>query len=154
MSRTHSGVHRDMLGPGGTVTLVFYDGVCGLCDRLVRFLIDRDGRNVFRFAQLQGDLARRELVPHGFDPADLDTVFVVADWGTPRQRVLQRSRAVLHALRQVGGTWGALARVGNLVPNVIADAAYRTVARLRYRIFGRFDVCPMPRPEWRARFLD
>ena len=136
------------------MTLVFYDGVCGLCDRLVRFLLVRDARGVFRFSQLQGALARRELVPHGFDPNDLDTVFVIADWGTPRQRVLARSRAVLFALAQLGGGWGVLARVGHLIPRGIADVAYRAVARSRYRIFGRFDVCPMPRPEWRTRFLD
>jgi predicted DCC family thiol-disulfide oxidoreductase YuxK len=143
-----------MLGVGGAVTLVFYDGVCGLCDRLVRFLLGRDRRGRFRFAQLQGELARRELGPHGFDPADLDTVYVIAGWGTPDARVLQRSRAVLYALTQLGGPWMLLATAGRVIPTAVADVAYRVVARTRYRIFGRFDVCPVPRPEWRGRFLD
>lgn len=136
------------------MTLVFYDGVCGLCNRLVQFLLGRDHRNVFRFAQLQGEFARRELQPRGFDPADLDTVFVIADWGTPKGRVLERSHAVLHALAQLGGIWALLATIGRAIPTSVADVAYRAVARRRYRIFGRFDVCPVPRPEWRARFLD
>ena len=93
-------------------------------------------------------------MPHGFDPADLDTVFVIAAWKTPRQRVLVRSRAVLYAVSQVGGIWGLLAPVGRVIPRPAADMIYRFVARIRYRIFGRFDVCPVPRPEWRARFLD
>ena len=136
------------------MTLVFYDGVCGLCDRFVRFLLARDRRGAFRFAQLQGELARRELEPYGFDPRDLDTVYVIADWGTPARRVLERSRAVLYALAQLGGPWAVLARVAGVFPKPVVDTAYRLVARIRYRIFGRFDVCPVPRPQWRARFLD
>ncbi len=133
---------------------MFYDGVCGLCDRLVRFLLPRDRAGVLRFAQLQGELARRTLVPLGYDPAQLDTVFVIAGWQSPRQRVLTRSRAILHAMVSLGGAWGAAARAGLLVPTGIADAVYAVVARSRYRLFGRFDACPMPRPEWRQRFLD
>jgi len=136
------------------VTLVFYDGLCGLCDRFVQFLLPRDQRGVLRFAQLQGELARRELPPQGFDPLDLDTVFVIADWHSERPRLLTRSRAVLHAVSRLGGTWGALARVATVVPAAIADPIYGFVARRRYRVFGRFEACPLPRPEWRERFLD
>lgn len=137
-----------------TITLVFYDGVCGLCNRLVQFLLKRDSRGVLRFAQLQGDLARKELVAHGYDPADLDSVFVIADWGSSRQRVLKTSRAVLHASSRLGGAWGIAARIGQIVPTAIADRVYRFVARRRYRVFGKFDACPLPRPEWRERFLE
>jgi len=139
---------------GPATTLVFYDGVCGLCDRFVQFVLARDPVGRIRFAQLQGDLARRELIPHGHDPADLDSVFVIADWQTPRQRVLARSRAVLHAVSRLGGPWGALARLAQLIPSAVADVAYRIIARRRYQLFGRFDACPLPRPEWRNRFLD
>ena len=136
------------------VTVVFYDGVCGLCDRFVRFLLERDAAGRIRFAQLQGDLARRELTPHGFDPNDLDTVFAVSAWGTPQQRVLTRSRAVLHAVTRLGGLWSLLAHAAHVIPAAIADPVYAAVAARRYRVFGRFDVCPLPRPEWRGRFMD
>lgn len=135
-------------------TVVFYDGVCGLCNRFVRFLLERDARGMLRFARLQGDLARKELVAHGYDPADLDSVFVIADWESPRQQVLTRSRAVLHAGSRLGGRWRIVAVVGRLVPVAIADRVYRFVARRRYRMFGKFDECPLPRPEWRERFLE
>jgi predicted DCC family thiol-disulfide oxidoreductase YuxK len=136
------------------VTLVFYDGLCGLCDRFVQFLLPRDRHEALRFAPLQGALARDELGPHGFDPRDLDTVFVIAGFGSDRPRVLTRSRAVLHAMSRVGGPWGALARLALLVPTAVADPVYAWVARRRYRIFGKFDACRLPRPEWRQRFLD
>ncbi|HJR58729.1 MAG TPA: DCC1-like thiol-disulfide oxidoreductase family protein [Vicinamibacterales bacterium] len=134
------------------MTLVFYDGVCGLCHRLVHFLLSRDSEGRIHFAPLQGELARRELPRHGHDPAALDSVVVIADWRSPGQRVFTRSPAVLHAVSQLGGTWGVLARIAQIVPAVIADLAYAFIARRRYRLFGRFDACPLPRPEWRDRF--
>lgn len=136
------------------MTLVFYDGVCGLCNRLVRFLLARDRHGVFRFAPLQGELARRELTPRGLDPRDVDTLIVIADWHTPHARTLERSRAVLFALEQVGGVWATLGRLARAVPTPIADAVYGIVARHRYRVFGQFEACPMPKPEWRDKFVD
>lgn len=135
-------------------TVVFYDGVCGLCNRLNQFLLARDRGQRISFAPLQGPNARARLTRYGFDPADLDTVYVIADWDLPTERVYARSAAVLHALTQLGGRWRALARVGALVPRPLADAAYRLVARHRYRVFGRFDSCVLPKPEWKGRFLD
>jgi predicted DCC family thiol-disulfide oxidoreductase YuxK len=137
-----------------TPAVVFYDGYCGLCDHFVRFLLTRDRAGRIRFATLQGSVARRELLPAGYDPSDLDTVLVIGDYGSPHQRVLTRSRGVLHALAQLGGGWRLLASVGGIIPTRVADMIYAGVARSRYRMFGRFDSCPLPRPEWKDRFLD
>jgi predicted DCC family thiol-disulfide oxidoreductase YuxK len=135
-------------------TLVFYDGLCGLCDEFVQFLLKRDRYERIAFAALQGEHARRTLLPRGHDPTDLDSVFVVADWKAPRERVLNRSNAVLYAVAQLGGVWRVLAVIGGLAPTALADTIYGFVARHRYRIFGRYDTCPLPRPEWKNRFLD
>jgi predicted DCC family thiol-disulfide oxidoreductase YuxK len=120
----------------------------------VYFLLRRDEAGRIRFAPLQGALAREKLGSVGRDPVELDTVYVLADWQSPRQRVLERSRAVLHALEQLGGGWRWLARAAGLVPRPIADAVYGFIARRRYRLFGRYDACPLPRPEWKDRFVE
>lgn len=135
-------------------TVVFFDGVCGLCDRLVLFLLRRDRHGVLRFAPLQSDLASRTLSKHGLAAADLDSVVVVSLWRLADERVFTRARAVLQTLEALGGGWRVLARTARIVPLPLANGVYRLVARSRYRIFGRFDVCQMPRPEWRDRFLD
>ncbi len=142
------------MGKPSPTTIVFYDGVCGLCNRLNRFLLRRDRDARIRFAALQSPIARQLLAAHGLDPSDLDTVYVMADWTAGTERVLSRSTAVLFALGQLGGPWRALAQAGGLVPRPLADMLYRAVARNRYRIFGRFDVCQVPPPAWRERFLD
>jgi predicted DCC family thiol-disulfide oxidoreductase YuxK len=143
----------DSLSNLPATTLVFYDGLCGLCDGFVQFLLKRDRHARIAFATLQGELARGMLVPLGYDPGDLDSIFVVADWKAAQQRLLNRSQAVLHAVAQLGGAWRIFATVASIVPVFIADRVYGLVARHRYRVFGRFDTCPLPRPEWKNRFL-
>lgn len=135
-------------------TVVFYDGVCGLCDRFVQFLLRRDTHRRILFAPLQGPLARGVLGRRGLNPSDLDTMYAVADWQGPAEHVLARSRAVFHAIGELDGVWPRLARLGLRVPVPVADAGYRLVAKVRYRAFGQLERCPIPPPEWRDRFLD
>ena len=134
--------------------ILFYDGVCGLCNRLVQFLLqhDRDGR--LRFASLQSDFAGKVLTRHGIDPKDLDTLHVVENYEQPNERVLQRSDAVLRAGRELGGIWTGLASVAKIVPRPLRDLCYRFVAGNRYRVFGKYDTCMLPDPNQRSRFLD
>ena len=134
--------------------MLLYDGVCALCDGFVRFLVARDRERRFRYAPLQSELAREVLSPHGEDPAQLSTVFLIQSFGQRDQRLLCRSRAALAALRALGGGWGLAARVLSILPTFLLDAAYRVVVRVRYSVFGRYDSCPLPAPEHRDLFLD
>ena len=138
----------------GANPIVLYDGVCGLCNRSVQFLLKHDKRRHFRFASLQSDFAVKVLGRHGLDPKDLDTVHVVENYDQPDERVLQRSDAVLRAGRELGGIWGASASVARIIPRPIRDVVYRFVATNRYRMFGKYDTCMLPDPSQRSRFLD
>jgi predicted DCC family thiol-disulfide oxidoreductase YuxK len=133
--------------------ILFYDGVCGLCDRTVQFVLrhDRDGR--FRFAALQSARAHRILARHGRDPSRLDTMYLLVNPGGPTERLLDRSDGIVRVLEQLGGVW-RLSAAARVVPRFVRDRAYDLVARNRYRWFGRYDRCVLPPPNMRARFLD
>jgi predicted DCC family thiol-disulfide oxidoreductase YuxK len=133
--------------------LVLYDGVCGLCDHFVQFLLRIDRHDRLRFAALQGPLGTAILEKAGRSSSSLSTVIVVADHETPAERLLERSDAALFAISASGGPYRA-ATVLRVAPRFLRDHVYDLVARWRYRIFGQFDACPMPRPETRAKFLD
>ena len=133
--------------------IILYDGVCGLCNRLSQFVLARDPAGRFRFAALQGTVAGEILTRHGRDPRDLDTLYLVLAPGRPEERLLRKSDAALWILRELGGAW-RLAAVLRVVPRAIRDLGYDLVARTRYRLFGRYDACPVPDPRHRARFLD
>jgi len=132
--------------------LVLYDGVCGLCNRFVTFLLRHDRRDSFRFAPLQSEPARAALLRHGLDISDMDTVVVVPGFGGPDERALLRADAVLWSMRELGGIW-RMATAARILPPAALGAGYRWIARRRYRIFGKSDTCPVPRPEDRHKFL-
>lgn len=131
----------------GGAHILFYDGVCGLCNRLVRFILARDRRRRFQFAPLQSALAAETLARFGRDPRDLDTVYLLADG-----ELLNKSRAILGVLRTLGGPW-SLAAVLGWLPTALLDWLYVRVARNRYRLFGRYESCRLPSAEERSRFL-
>jgi len=133
--------------------IVFYDGVCGLCNRLTQFLLQRDRHDRLRFASLQSDFAAQVLQRHGADPKDLDTVYVVMDYNEPNEELLARSDAILELGKEIGGIW-SIAGLGKAVPKTLRDWIYKQVARNRYRVFGKSDSCMMPDPKYRAKFLD
>lgn len=137
--------------------ILLYDGVCGLCDRFVQFILRRDPEGVFRFAALQSPLAARILARHGINAQDLDAVYAVVDYELAGERVLARSDAVIFVLKQLpvhAPFWRTAAFLLQCLPRSLRDWGYRVVARTRYRLFGRYDTCPIPTQETRARFLD
>jgi predicted DCC family thiol-disulfide oxidoreductase YuxK len=94
------------------------------------------------------------LQRHGIDPEDLDTMHVIENYELPGERVLQRSDAILRAGRELGGFWSASAAACKVIPRALRDVIYRFVARIRYRVFGKYDTCMLPQPNQRSRFLD
>jgi predicted DCC family thiol-disulfide oxidoreductase YuxK len=134
--------------------IVLYDGVCGLCNRLVQFILRRDRKAIFQFAALQSDLSAKILTRHNADPNDLNTVFVVVNRERPDESLLSRSEAVIFVLTQLGSFWRPISSFLRLVPKSLRDSAYNAIARHRYRIFGRSEVCTLPHDQDRSRFLD
>jgi predicted DCC family thiol-disulfide oxidoreductase YuxK len=126
--------------------IVFFDGVCGLCNRSVDWLMSRDHRGVLRFAPLQGETATRLLGHQDDDPERWSMVLV------DRTGRYWRSDAAIRTVRHLGGAW-AFVGLLLIVPRGLHDAAYAWIARNRYRLFGRHETCRLPTPAERARFL-
>jgi predicted DCC family thiol-disulfide oxidoreductase YuxK len=127
--------------------IVFFDGLCGLCNGLVDFALQEDPDHHLRFASLQGDAARGLLPPDV--AASLDSIVLLADG-----KVHLRAAAVLRILASLGGPWRVLAAVARLVPMPVLDGLYAFIARRRYRWFGKRDRCRLPTPEERSYFLN
>lgn len=132
--------------------LVLYDGICGLCDLAVQWLLARDPKGALFFAPLQGATARRVLGRHPELPKGTDSILFVERDGAS-ERLSWRSRALVRIARHLQGPARHLSLL-RFVPAFLADLGYRLVARVRYRIWGRREACRVPSPEERARFLD
>ena len=128
------------------VTIIYFDGLCNLCDGFVRFVLARDRHARYRFAPLQGETARARLGER-FTSADPQTIVLEE----PR-RFRVRSDAAIAIVTGLGGVWRLLA-VGRLIPRRLRDALYDAVARRRFQWYGRRDACRIPTPAEAARFL-
>lgn len=133
--------------------LILYDGICGICDRLCRFVLSHDRRSAFRFAALQSLTGRRILESYGRSPGNLDTFYVVSSYESEKSALLAKSRAALFVLGRLGWPW-KLMLIFRLLPFRLLDWSYDRLARRRYKLFGRYDACRVPSPEYRDRFLD
>ena len=126
--------------------ILFFDGVCGLCNRTVDLLIRRDRAGVLRFAPLQGETAAR-LLPEA-DVRGLASVVLVDEAGTYR-----RSDAIARVLRHLGGRYRFYGTALRMIPRPLRDLGYRFVAKIRYRVFGKKETCRLPTAAERGRFL-
>ena len=131
---------------------MLYDGVCALCNGSVKFIMKRDRLDQFRYAPLQSELGQEMLARfdiHSFP----DGVVLVTHALTPKERIFHRSDAVSESLQRLGAPWRMAGELLSILPRPLRDWVYGVVARYRYRIFGRYDTCPVPSPEQRSRLL-
>jgi predicted DCC family thiol-disulfide oxidoreductase YuxK len=127
-------------------SIVYFDGVCGMCNRTVDFVLKRDRRGHFQFAPLQGETAAARL-PQG-DRQLLSTLVLQTPQGEFR-----RSAAVVGILQGLGGMWWIAGSLLWIVPRPLRDWVYRLIAGNRYRLFGKKETCRLPTPEEAGRLL-
>jgi predicted DCC family thiol-disulfide oxidoreductase YuxK len=142
-SKSQDGENEVAAG-GGYVLL--YDGVCGLCQTTVRWMLRHDPEGRLRFAPQQWPAAEEVLARHGLDAQSVNSAVLVTDFGGADERLALRSDAILGCLGALGGVWALVGRLGRLVP-------YRWLARNRIRLFGSVELCALPTAAERARFL-
>jgi len=136
--------------------LMLYDGVCGLCNGVVRGVMKRDRHDRIRFAPQQSVLAEAVLARHGVDREamlDGNSVYLALDYDTPQERLLRQSDVPVNLLLLLGGFAGFLGQMLRMVPRAWRDWAYTVFARNRYRFSPRYESCPVPGPAERAKFL-
>jgi predicted DCC family thiol-disulfide oxidoreductase YuxK len=142
-------VQKESLPPGVTPEgcVVLFDGVCNLCNGWVRFLIARDRQARLRLASVQSDAGKAILAACGLPTEEYNTMVFLE-----KGRAYVKSTAFLRVVRYFPWPWPLLS-AGLLVPRPIRDWLYDRVALNRYALFGRQEVCMVPTPEIRNRFL-
>lgn len=126
--------------------VVFFDGICNLCQSSVSYLIKHDKKSILKFASIQGAYAK------SFLPADeLQSMESVLFYDG--KKLYKKSMAVLKLLKILGG-WHRLLLLSYLVPAFIRNSLYDVVAKNRYRWFGKQGQCMIYSKSLQDRFLD
>ena len=123
--------------------IIFFDGVCELCDWFVNFVFKRDSKKQFLYAPLQGETAKTHLTTE--DIQDLKSI-IFFNQGA----ILKESPALKAIMKKLYPRW---AFVTALFPNVIFNLLYRFMAKQRYALFGKKDSLYQTAPEQQKYFL-
>ncbi|MBB6003272.1 thiol-disulfide oxidoreductase DCC family protein [Arcicella rosea] len=127
--------------------VILFDGVCNFCNASINFVIDHDPQKRFKFASLQSDLGREILKKHHRNTSDFDSVILLKDNG-----LFIKSKAALEIAKELSGLWKYLS-IFSVLPTFILDFFYDLIAKNRYKFFGKSEVCRMPSPDLKERFL-
>src|SRR5688500_8425894 len=128
--------------------VVIFDGVCNLCTRSVKFILDHEAVPILRFTTLQSPAGVRHLRKLGFDPADAKTFVLIVDG-----KAYVKSEAAIRLADYLRGAWKVIGAI-RIIPRAVRDWLYDVVARNRYRRFGRVEACMTPSADLRCRIVE
>jgi predicted DCC family thiol-disulfide oxidoreductase YuxK len=126
--------------------IIFFDGVCNLCNASVQFVIEHDKKDHFHFTALQGDYAKEILPKFNADPKQLSSILLLED-----DKLYTKSSAALRVAKKLDGLIPLL-YVFLIVPKFIRDWFYDIIAKNRYRWWGKEESCWVPTPELKSKF--
>ncbi len=127
--------------------VIIFDGQCVFCSAWARFVLRVDRRHRYRLLPAQAALGRALYRHYGLDPEYYETNILLKDG-----RAYFKADGSIRMAQGLGFPWSA-AVAARLLPARWREGLYDLVARNRFRIFGRSDVCYAPRPQDRDRFL-
>jgi predicted DCC family thiol-disulfide oxidoreductase YuxK len=123
------------------------DATCGICAKGARWIAHNDSQQEFRIIPLQSDLGHALMRHHGLDPQDPTSWLYLQD-GLP----YEGADAVIRVAQRLGGKWRILGAL-RIIPAGLLHHLYLVIARNRYRLSGRADLCNLPDPAIQARLL-
>lgn len=130
--------------------IIFFDGVCNLCNSLIDYVINRNKNKSIYYATLQSDIAKSKLKEYNniiLEP-DFKTIYYYKNG-----IVHSKSSAILHIFLELSYLHKISAKILLLIPKFIRDYIYNIIARNRYRFFGKKQTCRLPTKEEKQQFL-
>ena len=124
--------------------VIIYDGICVLCNKYIKWVLDKDKENLFLISNLQSKFTEEKFP----ELRKIDSVAVIKKNG----EILQKSKAVNHILKSINRLI-LLRIILNILPLSISNLFYDIVAKSRYKVFGKYDSCQLPEPEYKSRFI-
>lgn len=128
--------------------LILFDGVCNFCNFWVNFIIDRDDKDLFRFASLQSDFGQKILKKLNLSTKEFDTFVLIEG-----KKYFIKSIAALKVVKDISG-WLKILYPFIILPEFIRDSVYNLIAKNRYKIFGKSETCRVPTEEEKLIFIE
>jgi len=114
--------------------VIIYDGICVLCNNIVRWIIRRDKDGLFLFSNLESEFIKKNFP----NLNKINSVAVIQIDG----KVIHKSNAVKHILNRLKKLF-FIRIILNFSPLFLSNFFYDIVARIRYFLFGKYQSCPI-----------
>tara|TARA_B100000530_G_scaffold331310_1_gene275851 strand:+ start:905 stop:1306 length:402 start_codon:yes stop_codon:yes gene_type:complete len=118
--------------------VIIYDGICVLCNKYIKWVLDKDKENLFLISNLQSKFTEEKFP----ELRKIDSVAVIKKNG----EIIQKSKAVNHILKSINRLI-LLRTILNILPLSISNFFYDIVAKSRYKVFGKYESCPIIKVE-------
>lgn len=128
------------------MNILFFDGHCLLCNKLIDWLMQNTRAHELKFASLQGESAKIFLKGTPYIE-NINTLIYLK-----HNQKYEKSTAILMLLADMGGPW-QFTRIFFLLPKIIRDFIYHLVAKNRYHFFKKRSTCRIPTIQEQKRFL-
>ena len=127
--------------------IIFFDGICNLCNGAVNFVINKDKNNVFKFASLQSVMGQEILKSMNLPLCNYNSFIYISEG-----IIYTKSTAALHVIKKLPGLISLL-YIFIIVPKILRDGVYTTISKYRYAIWGKSSECLIPGKDIKAKFL-
>jgi len=128
--------------------IIFFDGICNLCNGSVQVILKIDKKNCFLFSSLQSEFAQQNLKHFLNENPNIDSVILLLNG-----KIYTKSEAAFEIIRQIGGFWKILL-LFRIFPLSFRNFIYDFIGKNRYKWFGKKESCMLPKPEFKNRFLE
>lgn len=128
-------------------SIILFDGVCNFCNYWVNFTIDRDEKNIYKFAALQSEQGQILLQQYNLNPTNIDSFILIRG-----ENVFTKSTAALMISRTLSGPVKIIYPF-IFLPKFLRDFIYGLIGKNRYKLFGKRDVCRVPGEKEKEKFL-
>ena len=128
-------------------SIILFDGVCNFCNYWVNFTIDKDEKNIYKFAALQSEQGQILLQQYNLNLTKIDTFILIRG-----ENVFTKSTAALMISRTLSGPVKIIYPF-IFLPKFLRDFIYGLIGKNRYKLFGKRDVCRVPGEKEKEKFL-
>jgi predicted DCC family thiol-disulfide oxidoreductase YuxK len=129
------------------IQIVLFDGVCNFCNASVNFIIKRDNKNKFKFAALQSDPGQKLSAELDLQSENLITLILIEE-----DKYYVKTTAALRIVRHLRGLWKLL-YFFIIIPPFVRNLLYDSIARYRYKWFGKRETCRVPAENEKSKFI-
>ena len=128
--------------------IIFFDGVCNMCNSFVRLIIKLDYKELFVFCPISSKKGQKIINKFNLELKNIDSIILLKN-----NKITLKSEAVIEILVSLNFFFRFFL-ILKILPSKLLDLIYDFIAKYRYKLFGRKESCIIPDEKYKSRFTE